>query len=209
VKSIFLDRDGCLIQDKDYSYRIEDFELIPGVFEALRMFQESLYSLFIATNQSGVGRGLFSLEDLKKFHSHFEKVFRAEGVEFKKIYAATTLPEENSPLRKPAPGIIQKAQQEFGVETEGSWVIGDRLSDIEFAKNAGCSSVLVMTGQELEGLRNYQDSKADFVAVDILHAAQFICKTQPKKFISFNDIQDLGDRLRSEEKKNSQSQWEF
>jgi histidinol-phosphate phosphatase family protein len=105
-RAIFLDRDGTLIQEKDYLHRPEDVVVFPGVGAALRRLREAGFRLFIVSNQSGVGRGWFTLEDVAKVHARLAAELARDGARFDKIYVAPEAPEQPSHGRKPSPQFL-------------------------------------------------------------------------------------------------------
>lgn len=135
-KAIFLDRDGVINEDFGYVSKIKDFHFIDGVFDALRGFLELGYELFIVTNQSGIGRGYYTLEDFEKLNNYMLEIFKKEGIEIKKVYFCPHSPEDNCDCRKPHPGMILKALDEFQINPKLSVMIGDKASDIEAGENA-------------------------------------------------------------------------
>jgi D-glycero-D-manno-heptose 1,7-bisphosphate phosphatase len=146
-QAVFLDRDGTMIVEKDFLHRPEEVALLPGVPEALRRFQEAGFRLFIVSNQSGVGRGMFTLDAVEAVNRHLLGVLAAQGVRFQKVYVAPESPEQPSRGRKPSPQFLLDARDEFGVDLAASYMIGDKLSDLECGWNAGVKkSILVRTG---------------------------------------------------------------
>lgn len=137
IKAVFLDRDGVINYDKNYVYKIADFVFIPGVFEALRGFSELGYLLFIVTNQSGIGRGYYTLNDFLTLNEWMLENFKKQGIEIKKVYFCPHAPQLNCPCRKPKPGMILQAKAEFNVDLGASILVGDKDSDIQAGKNAG------------------------------------------------------------------------
>src|SRR5256885_3952866 len=133
---VFLDRDGTLIEDKDYLHRPEDVVIFPGAVAALRRLQEAGFKLFIITNQSGVGRGYCTLAEVESVHHHLIRRFALEGVRLHKIYVAAEAPEEPSRGRKPSPQFLLDARDEFGVNLSESYMIGDKLIDLQCGWNA-------------------------------------------------------------------------
>src|SRR5438093_11015141 len=105
-RAVFLDRDGTLIEDKDYLHRPEEVVIFPGTGAALRRLREAGFMLFIITNQSGVGRGYFTLKDVQEVHQHLIREFAKAGVGFTKIYFAAEAPEQPSRGRKPSPEFL-------------------------------------------------------------------------------------------------------
>jgi D-glycero-D-manno-heptose 1,7-bisphosphate phosphatase len=135
---VFLDRDGTLVRDTGYPHRPEDYALLPGVPQALRLLQDAGFALAIVTNQSGIGRGLFGESDFERFqHLLLDDLERA-GVAIERTYHCPHRPEEGCPCRKPEPGMLWRARDELGAELTASWVIGDGAGDIELAARAGC-----------------------------------------------------------------------
>ncbi len=146
-RAVFLDRDGTLIEDKDYLHRPEEVVIYPGVGPALRRLQDAGFLLFIVTNQSGVGRGKFPIEDVHRVHEHLCRELAKDGVRFEKIYIAPEAPDVPSRGRKPSPQFLFDARDEFGVNLAESYMVGDKLIDLECGWNAEVKrSVLVRTG---------------------------------------------------------------
>jgi D-glycero-D-manno-heptose 1,7-bisphosphate phosphatase len=146
-RAVFLDRDGTIIGDKDYLRKPEEVVIFPGAAKALKKLQDAGFKLFLVTNQSGVGRGYFTMEDVEKVHAHLTSELGREGVNFEKIYVAPEHPDQPSRGRKPSPQFLFDAQDEFGVDLSESYMIGDKLIDLECGWNAGVKkSILVRTG---------------------------------------------------------------
>ena len=174
--AVFLDRDGTLIAEKEYLHRPADVEIYPGAIAALKQLQDAGFLLFIVSNQSGVGRGYFTLADVEKVHEHIREKLAKKGVCFTQIYFAPEAPEQPSCGRKPSPQFLFDARDEFGVDLGVSYIIGDKLSDLECGWNAGVKkSLLVRTGYgaDLERQSPGKLGKA-LVVDDLAAAAQFI-----------------------------------
>lgn len=140
IKALFLDRDGVINYDPGYVYRIEDFEFMPGIFEALAEFMALGYEIFVVTNQSGIGRGYYSEDDFAKLSKHMIDEFKSYGVEIKKIYHCPHTPSDDCNCRKPKPGMILQALNEHNIDPQASLIIGDKPSDLESARRAGVES---------------------------------------------------------------------
>jgi len=144
--ALFIDRDGTLIKEPPGDFQVdslEKLEFMPGVFRnlyKLRHFTD--YELVVVSNQDGLGTNSFPEEDFRAPHEKFLEAFRNEGVEFDAIHMDPSLPEENSPNRKPRTGMLTK-YMEGGYDLENSYVIGDRITDIELAKNLGARGILL------------------------------------------------------------------
>ena len=108
-KAIFLDRDGVINVEKEYTYKPEEFEFLPDVFKALKGFSEAGYMLFIVTNQSGIGRGYYTLDDFTKLNAWMLHKFAQKGITITKTYFCPHAPEENCECRKPKPGMFLEA----------------------------------------------------------------------------------------------------
>lgn len=170
--AVFLDRDGVLIEERNYLHRVEDVAFIPGAVAALKRLQDAGFLLFIVTNQSGVGRGYFTLADVEKVHAHIVAECARQGVRFQKIYVAPEAPEQPSRGRKPSPQFLFDAREEFGVDLSRSFMIGDKLIDLECGWNAGVQrAILVRTGYGAEHARLHADRLKRAVIVDDLAAA--------------------------------------
>lgn len=140
IKALFLDRDGVINYDPGYVYRIEDFEFMPGIFEALAGFMALGYEIFVVTNQSGIGRGYYSEDDFAKLSKYMIDEFKSYGVEIKKIYHCPHTPSDDCNCRKPKPGMILQALNENNIDPQASLIIGDKPSDLEAARRAGVES---------------------------------------------------------------------
>ena len=181
TQAVFLDRDGTLIKEMEYLRRPEQVAIFPGVGAALKLLQDAGFTLFIVSNQSGVGRGYFTLEDVEKVHRHLMTELEREGVRFERIYIAPEHPDQPSRGRKPSPQFLFDARHEFGVDLGRSYMIGDKLIDLECGWNAGVKkSLLVRTGYGAGFERDSPEKLADAIIVDDLPAAaEWILRNQP------------------------------
>ena len=147
TRAVFLDRDGTLNVEKEYLRDPAELEILPGVPEALKRLQNARFKLFIVTNQSGIGRGYYTLDDMHRVNARLTGLLALHGVRFEKIYFAPETPEAPSRGRKPSPQFLFDARDEFGVDLAESYMIGDKLIDLECGWNAGVKqSILVRTG---------------------------------------------------------------
>ena len=146
-RAIFLDRDGTLIAEKNYLSRPEEVEIFPGAVAALKRLADAGFRLFVVTNQSGIGRGYFTMADAERVNAHIADELAREGVRFEKVYVAPEAPDQPSRGRKPSPQFLFDARDEFGLELAESFMVGDKLIDLECGWNAGVKqSLLVRTG---------------------------------------------------------------
>ena len=169
-----LDRDGTLVVEKNHLCSIDELELIPGAAEGLRRLAAAGVGAVVVTNQSVVGRGLLSMEELGRIHDEMLRRLRAEGADLQGVYICPHRPDENCVCRKPSLELAQRAAAELCFDLQQSFVIGDQPGDIQMGQACGATTVLVRTGYggqwEKDGLR------ADFVADDLTDASQ---KIQP------------------------------
>ncbi len=172
TKAVFLDRDGTIIKEMEYLSRPEQVFLFPGAARSLKQLQDAGYALIIVSNQSGVGRGYFTLEDVEKVHRHLLAQLASDSVDIRKIYIAPEAPDQPSRGRKPSPQFLFDARDELGIDLAQSYMIGDKLIDLECGWNAGVKkSILVRTGYGAEWERKSPEKVAQAVVVDDLPAA--------------------------------------
>jgi len=170
--AVFLDRDGTLIAEKNYLCKVEDVAIYPGAIGALKRLQDAGFKLFIVSNQSGVGRGYFTLADVERVNRHLSDLFIEGGVRFEKIYIAPEAPDQPSRGRKPSPQFLFDARDEFHLDLSRSYVIGDKLIDLECGWNAGTKkSLLVRTGYGAELERTTPAKLTQSIIVDNLSSA--------------------------------------
>ncbi len=181
--AVFLDRDGVLIEEKNYLHRVEDVVFISGGPVALQRLRDAAFQLFIVSNQSGVGRGYFTLAEVEKVNACIAREFARHGVTFQKVYIAPEAPEQPSRGRKPSPQFLFDARDEFGLDLARSFMIGDKLIDLECGWNAGVRrSILVRTGYgtEQERLNAKQLARA-MVVDDLTMAAAWILDAEKQQ----------------------------
>lgn len=144
--SLFLDRDGVInrhIPD-DYVKSIAEFEMLPGVPGSIARLAQRFGWLFVATNQQGVGKGLYSLDDVGRIHAYMTALIEREGGRIDRIYVAPQLDSEDSPMRKPGIGMALQAKRDFPqIELARSIMVGDSISDMYFGRRAGMHTVWI------------------------------------------------------------------
>jgi len=179
-RGVIIDRDGTLVADSGFVHRVEDLRLLDGVVPGLRRLAELGFRLVIATNQSGVARGLFSEADMHAFNDALCRRLADEGITIEAVYCCTLHPTDgigqyrcDSPLRKPRPGMILLAAEERELDLTASYVIGDKKSDILAGQAAGCRTVLLATGAGGHGEETLS-AEADYLAADLAVAAEWI-----------------------------------
>lgn len=172
-KVVFLDRDGVINVEKEYLYKIEDFEFIDGVFEALKCFEAKGYKVVIITNQSGIGRGYYTKEDFDKLTFWMLEQFKSNDINVSDVYCCPHEPNSSCECRKPNIGMIKESKKLFDIDFENSWLIGDKSSDIETAINANIKNTIqVRSGHKFDETK----SKAKFVVDSIKDSINIICK---------------------------------
>lgn len=170
-RALFLDRDGTLIADRHYLHRPEEVEFLPGAVVALRRLRDAGFALVVVTNQSGVGRGYFTMEDVDRVHAHISRVCEAMGVRFEGFYTAPEAPDQPSRGRKPSPQFLFDARDSLGIDLAGSFMVGDKMVDLEAGWNAGVArSFLVRTGYGAEVEKRESGRLRDAVVADGLPA---------------------------------------
>lgn len=144
---VLLDRDGVLNRDMNTGIlRVEDFEILPGIPEALAKLTQAGFRLAVCTNQSAIGRGLLSVEALDTMHAMLRSAVENAGGRIDAIYYAPDAPDAPSTRRKPAPGMLLEALAAFGADPARTPMVGDHLRDMQAAAAAGCPRILVRTG---------------------------------------------------------------
>lgn len=157
-RAVFLDRDGTLNEEREYLSDPDKLVLFPGAGAALRRLMDAGFLLFIVTNQSGIGRGYYTEADMHRVNARLVELLAREGVRFEKIYFAPEAPDRPSRGRKPSPQFLFDARDEFGVDLSRSFMVGDKLIDLECGWNAGAEgSILVRTGYGAELERKSPD----------------------------------------------------
>ncbi len=147
MKLLILDRDGVINEDSDaFIKSAEEWVPIPGSIEAIAKLSRR-FEVYIATNQSGIGRGLFDKSQLEAMHDKLNRLVEAEGGHIEAIYYCPHLPEDNCQCRKPRPGLLTQIGAHAGSSLESVPVVGDSLRDLEAAIAVGARPVLVMTGK--------------------------------------------------------------
>ncbi len=171
--AVFLDRDGTVIVEKHYLHDPAGVELLPGVVAGLRRMAGLGLRLVLVSNQSGVGRGYFGREDVERVNGRLVELLAAQGLRLDALYLCPHAPTEACDCRKPLPGLITRASRELGLNPAASFVIGDKLCDVDLGLAVQATTILVTTGygkahRELEGCTPHH------VAAGLEEAAQVI-----------------------------------
>lgn len=201
ARAIFLDRDGTLNVDKEgYTFKIEDFELHEGVIEGLKLLSKD-YLLFIISNQSGIGRGYYSEEEMKKFNQHMFALFEKEGIKIEEFLFCPHPPKDSCDCRKPKTKLIDNLEEKYDLNLKNSWVIGDHDTDIGLAKNLGSSGIYLLTGHGVKHFKEARENNPDYISANFLHAAKFISNQDPSKILTRTQLLEKLEHLKETEKK--------
>jgi D-glycero-D-manno-heptose 1,7-bisphosphate phosphatase len=180
---VFLDRDGTINPDKGYLNHPDLLELYPGSAAAIRAMQDEGLAVVVITNQAGIAKGFLSEDTLRRIHRRMADLLAQEGVTMDGLYYCPHSAEHGEPpyrrdcdCRKPAIGMATRAAEELGLDLSRSYMVGDKRSDVEFGRNVGATTVLVLTGYGLGEWELNRDAfrAPDFVARDLTHAADWI-----------------------------------
>lgn len=183
-RAVFMDRDGTISEEIGYVNHPSRYRIFPYSAEAVRLLNEAGWLAILVTNQAGVARGYFTEDLIGATHDLLTQELKRGGAHLDAIYYCAHHPSVGEPpyrvdcdCRKPKPGLIQRAAADFPLDLAGSWMIGDRYSDIELARNAGLRSAFVMSGYgrgEWEYQRSAWRREPDMVADDLLEAVRKI-----------------------------------
>lgn len=177
-QAVFLDRDGTLNVEREYLSDPSKLEIYPGTGPALRRLMDGGFLLFIVTNQSGIGRGMFTEADMHAVNERLCAELARDGARFERIYFSPEHPAQPSRGRKPSPQFLFDARDEFGVDLARSYMIGDKLIDLQCGWNAGVKrSLLVRTGYGARLVAEQPPELAQAAVVeDVTAAADWILR---------------------------------
>jgi len=164
TKVFFIDRDGVINKEIGYLHEIAKFEFIDGVIEALKYIQNKGFKIIVITNQSGIGRGMYSREKFLELNKWMIDFLSTQGVKILDVFYCPHSPEERCTCRKPLPGMFLEAIKKYDIDIEMSWSIGDKETDIQAAKSSGISNtILVKSGHKI----NEKNSRASYILESI------------------------------------------
>ena len=170
-KAVFFDRDGTIIIDKIYLNDPEAIEYLPGVFDGMKLLRDKGFSFVIVTNQSGVPRGLVDIKNLDQIHKNIRADLSKHGIDVLGFYYAPFLVESNHPMRKPNSGMIDAGLKDYNIDPTQSWMVGDRMTDVEAGHRAGLKSIFL---EGTEDPRLSEFAEAEFIAKNFTEVATFI-----------------------------------
>jgi len=189
--AVFIDRDGVITKEPPYyAHRIDQLELIPKSAEAIRLLNESGFKVIIVSNQSGVARGYYQEKDIEIYNGAMEKKLEEENAYIDAIYycphyskAIIEKYKIDCECRKPKPGMLKRAKKDLDLDLKQSFLIGDKMSDIEAGYRAGCKTILVLTGQGNGELKKISEMniKPNYISKDLYTAIQIIKRNNKSK----------------------------
>lgn len=177
---IYLDRDGTLIEERDYLGDPKQVKLLPRAVAGLKSLDRAGLKWVIISNQSGVGRGLLKRRAVERVNRHFIELLRQRGVRVRGYYWCPHSPADHCPCRKPALGLVKKAARALKHTWRDGISVGDRKSDVELGQRTGGKGILVLTGYGRENRRKGLVGKPDFVAKDFQTAVRWILRRSSK-----------------------------
>ncbi len=182
-KTVILDRDGTIIHDKHYLACPDGVSLLPFAVEGLRLLQRQHMRLFVSTNQSGIGRGYFTLTQMYAVNARLEALLEGFGIRLHGIFHCPHAPDTPCQCRKPNTGMIEQIREQYSINADNGFVIGDKHCDIALGHNAHMRSILVRTGygaREEHRYQNIEDAsrqkRPHHIADNLLDAAQWIVR---------------------------------
>ena len=184
---VFLDRDGTINKEITYLHRPRDLVILPGVPQAIRMLRSSGFRIVVVTNQAGIGRGYYTVEQMHALHRHLNERLKEDGAAIDSFYFCPHHPEhgigeykKTCRCRKPGIGMFEAAEQKYEIDRSRSFMVGDKRIDVEAGHNYGVTGILVGTGygrEEREKSRQLgEEPFYDFYAETLMDAAEFIVR---------------------------------
>lgn len=184
ARAVFMDLSGTISEEVGFVNHLSRFRLLPRASEAIRLVNAAGWEAVVATNQSGVARGYFPLALLDEVYAELRRCLAADGARVDRIYHCPHHPTDGIPpfrcecdCRKPRPGMLKQAAQELDLDLTRSFMVGDKIIDVEAGHRAGARGVLVLTGYgrgELEYTRPSWPTQPDHIAEDLLEAVRWI-----------------------------------
>lgn len=184
LAAAFIDRDGVINEERGYVHRIDDFVMLRGAVEGLRLLQNAGFSIVVVTNQAGIARGLYTEDDFARLTRHMRVLLADSGVKLTAVYHCPHHPDpglgavgQDCECRKPKPGMLLRAGRELGLDLSGSVLVGDKIGDIEAGRAAGLAlNVLVSSGHPIA---SGDRARADACCADLADAAAWIVAHSP------------------------------
>lgn len=188
-KIIFLDRDGTMNEEVNYLYKPEDLRILPGVAEAIGLLRSAGYRIVVVTNQAGVARGYYTCQDVETLHQYLNEQLKNEGAWVDHFFYCPHHPvhglgiyQKECDCRKPGTGMLAMAEQYYEIDRSRSYMIGDKLLDVEAGNRYGVKGILVGTGYGADlhesGTKDGKEPIYDFYAETLMDAARYIVERE-------------------------------
>lgn len=180
MKAVFIDRDGVINRypgDGEYVTSWGEFRFLPKARAAIAKLHRGGFSVFVISNQAGVGKGFYTREALDFLTVNMLREVEKAGGRIAGVYYCTHRPDQDCSCRKPRAGLIEKARGDHGIRDTHSFFIGDTMRDMKAARAAGCRSILVLSGKEKLANKENWDSAPDFVRRNLYEAVKFVCES--------------------------------
>ncbi len=154
MKAIFLDRDGVINKrtESGFVLKWDEFEFLPGVIDAIKLINKKKIPIYVISNQSCVGRGMVTLEEVQDINARMLKELEKQGAHIDQVYFCPHHPDDGCDCRKPRTGLFKQAAKEHDIDLASSWFIGDSGTDIQAGKESGCSTYLFKAGDDIRGV---------------------------------------------------------
>jgi D-glycero-D-manno-heptose 1,7-bisphosphate phosphatase len=175
-RTIFLDRDGTIVEDVGYLTSLSDLKVLEGAIEGIRLLQDH-FLILLVTNQSAVARGLMDLNDLTGIHQTLADLLQEKGAGLDAIYSCPHLPETHCDCRKPQPGMILRARGEFDIDLDHSLLIGDKISDIIAGQRAKIPVTILVKSPKTD-MTNLQNVHHTRMVDNLFEASQYVLNDQ-------------------------------
>ena len=174
-KAVFIDRDGTINVNIEYLDDPNNFKMYPGVAKGIKLLKKNGFKIIVITNQSGIARGYFSKETLEKIHKKMENELSKKGAKVDAIYYCPHHPDDNCDCRKPETGLFKKAFKDFNIDSFKSYLIGDRMLDIEAGYKMGLKTVLVPEDKEkVEKEMRESNIKPNYICENFYSGVRYI-----------------------------------
>lgn len=154
-KALFLDRDGVINIDYGHVYKPSDFVFYEGIFDLVKKYQQNGYLIFVISNQAGIAKGMYTMDDLDVIDKYMKDEFLKRGIKITASYYCPHKDEDNCDCRKPKPGLIMMAKKDYDIDLGNSTLIGDKMSDLEAGNNAGIKNLLFKKGKYSEHIVSF------------------------------------------------------
>jgi len=174
MRAVFLDRDGTLNVNTGYVGDPNDVRLVPGTAQGVRMLSDAGFATIVVSNQSGIARGYFSASDADAVDMRVRELLAAAGASITAMYRCPHMPDGECDCRKPKPGMLLRAAADLHIDLAESWIVGDRLLDVQAGRAAGCRSVIVPGVPPHEPPDDFSTAAPDYFARDVTDAARYI-----------------------------------